>query len=90
MEMQTVCPVCPILTVNELTVQMVDLTHHLMRLQKGKNDFPSSISMTSIQNNIKYDHVVCQNSNLIDSWSHGELKEMQRNIDHIFGQNPLL
>lgn len=42
--------------------------------------------MTSIQNYLKYEHTVCQNSNWIDCWCHGELKEMQRN-DHILGPN---
>lgn len=44
-----------------------------------KNDFISLISVASFQNDMKDDLPDCQASNWLDSWTHNDLVEMQRN-----------
>lgn len=47
-DMRRVCPVCLILSVNELTVSTVNLTHVAAKTDKDKNDFISLILVASI------------------------------------------
>lgn len=47
-DMRRVCPVCLILSVNELTVSTVNLTHVAAKIDKDKNDFISLILVASI------------------------------------------
>lgn len=44
-----------------------------------KNDFILLISVASIQNDMQDDYPDCQKSNWLDSWSHDNQVEMQRN-----------
>lgn len=46
--MRRVCPVCLILSVNELTVSTVNLTYVAAKIDKDKNDFISLILVASI------------------------------------------
>lgn len=81
--MQTVCPVCLILT------DCLDCKSHsssLVAAKADKNLLISLISVSSMQTNMKYDHLVCQKSNWLDSWSHG-FEEMQMTL---FCQNQFL
>lgn len=58
----------------------------LVAAKADKNLFISLISVSSMQKNMKYDHLVCQKSNWLDSWSHG-FEEMQMTL---FCQNQFL